>query len=62
MLQDGVVAAVAPGRPVNEDYAFAVPGLVGVLDGVSDPVGLDTGCVHGTAWYVRRLAARIIGG
>jgi len=43
----------------NEDYVFAVPGLVCVLDGVTAPAELETGCVHGTPWYVRQLAARM---
>jgi hypothetical protein len=51
----------APGV-VNEDYVFAVPGLVGVLDGVTAPPELETGCIHGIPWYVRRLAARILEG
>jgi hypothetical protein len=50
----------APGRE-NEDLVFAVAGLVGVLDGVTQPAGLDVGCVHSPAWYVRQLATRIIG-
>jgi hypothetical protein len=49
----------APGA-VNEDYVFAVPGLIGVLDGVTAPPELETGCIHGIPWYVRRLAARIL--
>ena len=48
-----------PGRPVNEDLVFRFGPLVGVLDGASVPEGFDTGCVHGTAWYVRHLAARL---
>ncbi|WP_344650959.1 hypothetical protein [Cryptosporangium japonicum] len=38
---------------------MAIPGLVCVLDGVTAPPELETGCVHGTPWYVRRLAARL---
>ncbi|MFD2767604.1 hypothetical protein [Micromonospora eburnea] len=49
----------APGRPVNEDVVFRFGPLVGVLDGATVPEGFDTGCVHGPAWYVRHLAARI---
>jgi hypothetical protein len=49
----------APGRPVNEDYALAVGDLVAVFDGVTQPVGVDVGCTHGPAWYVRRLTARL---
>lgn len=44
------------GRQVNEDHVFHTGDLVGVLDGVSVPPGVDTGCVHGPAWYTRRLA------
>lgn len=47
-----------PGRP-NEDSVVAVPGLLAVLDGVTSPDGMDTGCVHGPAWYARRLAANL---
>ncbi|GAA3756641.1 hypothetical protein [Micromonospora maritima] len=49
----------APGRPENEDLVFRFGPLVGVLDGATVPEGFDTGCVHGPAWYVRHLAARI---
>jgi hypothetical protein len=52
----------APGCGPNEDCAFAVPGLVGVLDGVTVPEGMDTGCVHGPAWYVRMLSGRLADG
>ncbi len=40
----------APGRPVNEDFAIAVPGLVAVFGGVTALAGVDAGCVHGPAW------------
>ena len=49
----------SPGRVANEDHAFHTGDLVGVFDGVSVPAGVDTGCVHGPAWYVRRLAAHL---
>jgi hypothetical protein len=52
----------APDRQVNEDAAFTVGGLVGVLDGVSVADGAETGCTHGPAWYVRRLSARLAEG
>ncbi|WP_442933764.1 hypothetical protein [Micromonospora sp. CPCC 205556] len=48
----------APGRE-NEDMVFRFGPLVGVLDGATVPDGFDTGCVHGPAWFVRHLAARI---
>ncbi|TDC45058.1 hypothetical protein E1258_30830 [Micromonospora sp. KC207] len=52
-------SAPAPGRAVNEDLVFRFGPLVGVLDGATVPEGFATGCVHGPAWYVRHLAARI---
>ncbi|WP_433530123.1 hypothetical protein ACQPYA_28655 [Micromonospora sp. CA-263727] len=52
-------SAPPPGRPVNEDVAFRFGPLVGVLDGATVPEGFDTGCVHGTQWFVRHLAARL---
>ncbi|MEU8727389.1 MULTISPECIES: hypothetical protein [Streptomyces] len=33
--------------------------LMGVLDGVTQPPGLVSGCQHGAAWYSARLAARL---
>jgi hypothetical protein len=53
-----VASRPAPGRSgddANEDVGFALPGLACVLDGVSVFPGMETGCVHGPAWYVRRL-------
>jgi hypothetical protein len=49
----------APGRLENEDLVFRHGDLLGVLDGATVPDGFDTGCVHGPAWYVRHLAARL---
>ncbi|WP_433065166.1 hypothetical protein [Dactylosporangium sp. CS-033363] len=49
----------APGRPENEDAVFQAGPLVGVLDGVTAPVGVATGCVHTPAWYVRRLVSHL---
>jgi hypothetical protein len=49
----------APGAATNEDHVLHVGPLVAVFDGVSAPEGLDTGCVHGASWYVRRLADRL---
>lgn len=48
--------ATDPGSPdvPNEDLAVVRPDLVIVLDGAT--VRTDTGCNHGVAWYVDRLA------
>ncbi|WP_372672597.1 protein phosphatase 2C domain-containing protein [Amycolatopsis kentuckyensis] len=47
-----------PGR-VNEDYVLAGPDFVILLDGATAPAGIDSGCVHTVAWYVRHLAAAV---
>ncbi|SDY15447.1 Protein phosphatase 2C [Micromonospora pattaloongensis] len=54
-----LASEAAPGHAENEDHAFQAGSLVAVLDGVTTPPGIDTGCVHGPAWYVRRLTARL---
>ncbi|GAA1806552.1 protein phosphatase 2C domain-containing protein [Planosporangium flavigriseum] len=61
-MQVRLASEPAPDRAVNEDQGFAVGGLVGVLDGVSVPDGVDTGCHHGAAWYVQRLADHLVTG
>src|SRR2546423_943457 len=58
MMEVRLATVAAPGR-ANEDYALAVGGLVAVFDGVTQPDGVDSGCLHGPAWYVRRLAASL---
>lgn len=50
-----------PGRP-NEDFAAAGATSAVLLDGVSAPPGVETGCLHGVAWYTRRLAALLLAG
>lgn len=40
----------------NEDYVWTAPGLALMLDGAGMPPDVETGCVHGVRWYVRRLA------
>lgn len=49
----------APDAAANEDHVLVCGPLVIVLDGVSLPAGMDSGCMHGTPWYVTRLADRI---
>ncbi|MEV6930232.1 hypothetical protein AB0M46_37920 [Dactylosporangium sp. NPDC051485] len=49
----------APDRQENEDTAFHAGPMVGVLDGVTAPEGVNTGCRHNPAWYVRRLSAHL---
>ncbi|GAA5196611.1 protein phosphatase 2C domain-containing protein [Rugosimonospora acidiphila] len=60
MIEVRLASEPVPGATANEDCAFAVPGLVGVLDGVTVLDGMETGCVHGPAWYARMLSGRLI--
>ncbi|MGF1430416.1 integrase [Kitasatospora sp. LaBMicrA B282] len=48
-----------PGRE-SEDFAAATPEAMVLLDGSSSPVGMESGCRHGTAWYVRRLGVHLL--
>ncbi|TCO53686.1 integrase [Actinocrispum wychmicini] len=44
----------------NEDIAATAGDVVVVLDGVSKWYTDESGCGHGTVWYVRQLADRIL--
>jgi hypothetical protein len=44
----------------SEDFAAADPRVVLVLDGLSSPPELGSGCVHGTPWFVARLGTQIL--
>lgn len=46
--------SAAPGRP-NEDLVFAGNEFLIVLDGVTSPAQVRTGCVHDPVWLVRTL-------
>jgi hypothetical protein len=54
--------ATRPGSPdkPTEDFVAAGPGVALVLDGLSSPPDLGTGCVHGTPWYVANLGTRLL--
>lgn len=58
-----IALATEPGSPSvpNEDFAVAAPGVVIVLDGVTRFPGTETGCVHGTPWFVRQLGTALLG-
>lgn len=43
----------------NEDAVVASGQSLVIVDGVTAPGGLNTGCVHGTPWYANNLASRI---
>src|SRR5947208_8671501 len=54
-MQCSTAIAAAPGREC-QDYVLTGPDWVVLLDGATPYPGLDSGCVHGVRWYVRRLA------
>jgi hypothetical protein len=55
--------ATEPGSPdtPNEDWVGATANAVVVLDGISTPAGFETGCIHGTVWFVHQLGAWLLG-
>jgi hypothetical protein len=54
--------ATAPARPgaANEDFAAVSPSAAVLLDGAGIPRGLESGCVHGVAWFARTLGALLL--
>lgn len=46
----------------NEDWFGIAPEAVVVLDGVTVRAGIESGCGHGTPWYVRRLGGMLMDG
>jgi hypothetical protein len=55
-------AATLPGTPGrdNEDAYAVLASLVVIADGATSPAQLGDGCVHGPAWYARRLVANTV--
>jgi hypothetical protein len=53
-------AIEAGGSKPNEDWTGASDDTMVVLDGVTVPEGIETGCVHGTPWYVDALGSLIL--
>jgi len=50
----------APGQSENEDFAGVVANAVVLLDGAGLPGGDNGGCIHGVAWYARRLGTGLL--
>ncbi|SCE96571.1 Protein phosphatase 2C [Micromonospora matsumotoense] len=57
-----VVTATSPAKPdqPNEDFTGAVPNAVVLLDGAG-LAGTTSTCLHGVAWYTRRLGGALLG-
>ncbi|QSB15175.1 protein phosphatase 2C domain-containing protein [Natronosporangium hydrolyticum] len=58
-MQVCYASEAAPDATANQDHAIHAGPLVAVFDGASVPPGMDTGCIHGTSWYVTRLAENL---
>ncbi|MFJ8688332.1 hypothetical protein [Micromonospora wenchangensis] len=56
-----VTMATSPAKPdqPNEDFAGAVPHAVVLLDGAG-LAGTTSTCLHGVAWYTRRLGGALL--
>jgi hypothetical protein len=50
----------AGSRHSDEDWIATSPEAVVLLDGLSTPEGCQTGCLHGTPWYVRQLGTQLL--
>jgi Protein phosphatase 2C len=59
-MQVTLASRRSPDAISNEDFIAATAGVVVVVDGASVPPGLATGCVHGTAWFARRLGTQLL--
>lgn len=53
-------AVQAGGSKPNEDWIGVEADTMLVLDGVTVPPGVETGCVHGTPWYVASLGRAVL--
>jgi Protein phosphatase 2C len=49
------LATAAGSGAQNEDFAAVVPAAAVLLDGAGIPPGVESGCVHGVAWFARTL-------
>lgn len=47
-----MLSVKAPDRAENEDGVLHAGTLLGVIDGVTAPPNVDSGCSHDVPWYV----------
>ncbi len=48
------------GSTPSEDFVTANPSVAVVLDGLTAPPALGTGCRHGTPWFVTQLGTQVL--
>ena len=44
----------------NEDFTAASANTIVLLDGAGTPDALESGCIHGVAWFTRQLGAQLL--
>src|SRR6185436_13854196 len=44
----------------NEDWYCSTDSVAVLLDGVTSPPGLETGCLHGVPWFVEHLGRELL--
>ncbi|MGO1055556.1 protein phosphatase 2C domain-containing protein [Crossiella sp. CA198] len=54
------IASVPGGGKPNEDWVGVTMRAAVLLDGLTAPGELGTGCIHGVPWYVDQLGAAIV--
>src|SRR5215468_6733359 len=59
-MQITLASQRSPDAATNDDFAAATATVAVVLDGAAAVPGSDTGCVHGTAWFVHRLGVSFV--
>jgi hypothetical protein len=59
MLVDAYSAPGDEAKP-NEDWWGAAGQIAVLLDGVTTPPGMGTGCIHGVVWYVNQLGSALL--
>jgi Protein phosphatase 2C len=55
-----VTVATAASADPSEDFVAVTPDVVVLLDGAGIPAGVESGCIHGVAWFVRHLGTQLI--
>jgi hypothetical protein len=56
------IATSAGGEAANEDWVATTPLAAVVLDGITAPPELTTGCAHSVPWYVSMLGTELVAG
>jgi hypothetical protein len=59
-VRAAIATAAAYADKPNEDYAAASGTSAVLLDGATWPDGIESGCIHGVAWYSRQLGAALM--